>query len=292
MTTLAILATAFLLGMVHGITPDEHTWPITFSYAVGSYSWKGGIRAGLLFSLAFTVQRSIMCEIAYFFMNSVMRVLNAGWFNFAIYIVVGAVMTGSGIFILRRGRIWHLFHTHNMAHSEGGADPQSAPWWMPLIHGFIAGWGTGAFAILVYTALAPRMPNAWVAFLPGLFFGLGTMLMQMLVGGLFGQWMAKQKLNENARIYLARLMSGRVLAWGGIGFTFVGMSGLIFPAIGDYQISTGIKIHNLDQLGLGFFLAVILLFSVAAISFILSMKEVAALGDRAPAPETGDGHDL
>ncbi|HVB64913.1 MAG TPA: DUF2946 family protein, partial [Nitrolancea sp.] len=32
------LLTALLLGMLHGVTPDEHTWPITFSYAVGSYS--------------------------------------------------------------------------------------------------------------------------------------------------------------------------------------------------------------------------------------------------------------
>src|SRR5204863_7466007 len=34
----ADLLTAFLLGLVHGITPDEHTWPITFSYAIGAYS--------------------------------------------------------------------------------------------------------------------------------------------------------------------------------------------------------------------------------------------------------------
>src|SRR6266540_6789318 len=24
------------LGMLHGVIPDEHTWPITFSYSVGS----------------------------------------------------------------------------------------------------------------------------------------------------------------------------------------------------------------------------------------------------------------
>ncbi|MDE2274517.1 MAG: hypothetical protein KGL00_10010, partial [Gammaproteobacteria bacterium] len=46
------LLTAFFLGLIHGITPDEHTWPITFSYSVGSYSSRGGMRAGLLFSLA------------------------------------------------------------------------------------------------------------------------------------------------------------------------------------------------------------------------------------------------
>ena len=39
------LATSFLLGIVHGVTPDEHTWPITFSYAVGGYSTRRGGRA-------------------------------------------------------------------------------------------------------------------------------------------------------------------------------------------------------------------------------------------------------
>ncbi|MEM3855829.1 MAG: hypothetical protein QW298_01525, partial [Candidatus Micrarchaeaceae archaeon] len=56
---------ALLLGFVHGITPDEHTWPITFSYAVGSYSTKGGAKAGLIFSTGFTIQRAVLSEVAY-----------------------------------------------------------------------------------------------------------------------------------------------------------------------------------------------------------------------------------
>ncbi len=290
MTVVAILATAFLLGMVHGITPDEHTWPITFSYSVGSYSWKGGMRAGLLFSLAFTLQRSIASELAFLFVKPVMALMGADWFNYSVYIIVGTVMAGSGIYILRRGKIWHLLHTHNMLHSEGAADPQSAPWWMPLVHGFIAGWGTGAFAILVYTALAPHMPNAWVGFVPGMFFGLGTMVMQVLVGGLFGQWMAKRKFSENARVMIARLMSGRVLTWGGFSFALVGLLGLIFPVIGDLQISTGIKVHNLAHLGVGFFLAVVMLFGVAAVAFFKSIHDVTAMGVNVPAPGTAADH--
>ncbi|MFP3297134.1 MAG: hypothetical protein RXN78_06055, partial [Vulcanisaeta sp.] len=53
-----ILIVSLFLGMLHGITPDEHTWPITFSYAVGEYSTRGGIKAGFLFSLGFTIQRA------------------------------------------------------------------------------------------------------------------------------------------------------------------------------------------------------------------------------------------
>ncbi|MEM1724680.1 MAG: hypothetical protein QXW71_02755, partial [Thermoplasmata archaeon] len=60
-----ILIISFFLGLLHGITPDEHTWPITFSYAVGSYSTKGGMKAGFLFSLGFTLQRSFLTFLGY-----------------------------------------------------------------------------------------------------------------------------------------------------------------------------------------------------------------------------------
>lgn len=60
-----ILIVSLFLGMLHGITPDEHTWPITFSYAVGEYSTKGGMKAGFLFSLGFTIQRAFLTTLGY-----------------------------------------------------------------------------------------------------------------------------------------------------------------------------------------------------------------------------------
>jgi hypothetical protein len=48
-STTVDLLTAFLLGLVHGITPDEHTWSITFSYAVGGYSTCEGCVQGCSF---------------------------------------------------------------------------------------------------------------------------------------------------------------------------------------------------------------------------------------------------
>ena len=288
-----ILATALLLGFVHGITPDEHTWPITFSYAVGSYSWKGGMRAGFLFSLTFTLQRAIMCEIAYFAINSIKVVIENDLYNSLVYIIVGLIMAGSGVYIMQKGKIWHMFHSHKMLHSQGGANPQTAPWWMPMVHGFVAGWGTGAFAIMLYTTLAPNMGSPWLAFLPGIAFGIGTMVMQMLIGSIFGQWMARRKLSENARILLARLMSGRTLTWGGAGFMLVGGLEIIFPKLSGIQFNTGIKVHNLAHLGDGFFLAVILLFSVAAYSFFKSMRDIqhgAVLPEIDPKPDCGHQH--
>src|SRR4051794_29753846 len=94
------LTTAFLLGIIHGITPDEHTWPITFSYAVGGYSTWRGLRAGAIFSLAFTVQQAVASELAHLGL--------AHWFTFPrldeiVYVVVGVVMVLAGGFIVGRG---------------------------------------------------------------------------------------------------------------------------------------------------------------------------------------------
>ena len=104
--TLAVnLLTAFLLGLVHGITPDEHTWPITFSYAIGSYSTRRGLRVGMIFSLAFAAQQALVSELAYLGL--------AGWFVFehhedVIYLVVGALMVAAGLYVTGRGALPHL----------------------------------------------------------------------------------------------------------------------------------------------------------------------------------------
>ena len=60
-----ILVIALVLGIMHGATPDEHTWPITFSYAIGSYSTRKGMKAGFAFSAGFTVQRAILTTLGF-----------------------------------------------------------------------------------------------------------------------------------------------------------------------------------------------------------------------------------
>ncbi|EQD60544.1 conserved hypothetical protein, membrane, partial [mine drainage metagenome] len=160
MSLLLALPTAFLLGMTHGITPDEHTWPITFSYSVGSYSSRGGRQAGFLFSAAFTLQRAIASELAFLALSAFQ--FSPRW-EYIVYLVVGSVMVASGLYILRRGKVIHLGHVHGpVPESEDSKSPRSLPPYMPLVHGFIAGWGVGAFALIVYTVLAPAMSSAWI----------------------------------------------------------------------------------------------------------------------------------
>jgi hypothetical protein len=297
LTLLLVFPTAFLLGIVHGITPDEHTWPITFSYSVGSYSSRGGRRAGFLFSAAFTLQRAIASELAYLALAS-FTMLDT-W-NYVVYVVVGAVMAASGVYILKRGRVVHLAHVHILPNHEHPADHEhrgvlhtgpiqvpaqptadgnAMPWFMPLVHGFIAGWGVGAFAVIIYTVLAPSMPSAALGWVPGALFGLGTMAMQVLLGSLFGAWMARRRLSESAKALVARLVSGRTLAGGGLAFVAAGIAGLLWPtALDRFGIETPLLVHNLHTLGVGFILAVPVLFGVAAWAFTSALREVGREG--------------
>ena len=187
MAVWAVLGTAFLLGMIHGVTPDEHTWPITFSYAVGGYSSRAGMRSALLFSLTFMVQRAIASELAYLALARYLSLGSAT--DYVIYVVVGVAMVGAARYI-HGGRLpWHLDlhihprrrsttpvaptgHAHHHAgpvhvHPHGNVPVAAAGhWssdscpecaepnlrdprpWMPALHGFIAGWGVGAFATI------------------------------------------------------------------------------------------------------------------------------------------------
>jgi sulfite exporter TauE/SafE len=264
-TLAADLLTAFLLGLVHGITPDEHTWPITFSYAVGSYSTWRGLRAGLIFSLAFTVQQAVASELAHLGL--------AGWFIGAgfdqiVYVVVGLVMVAGGLFVTGRGVLPHL-HLPGFARIERGQhEPRELRPWMPAVHGFIAGWGLDAFSAIIYTTLAPAMPSAATGWLPGLFFGIGTLCVQGAAGAAFGLWAARRGLPPQAIRSIALTTAARTLLWGGIAFTLFGLFALAFPGTADVEIATPVRIHNLDRLGLPFLLVVFTVIGVGMTSFV------------------------
>ncbi|OBS09661.1 hypothetical protein [Acidihalobacter prosperus] len=245
------LMTAFMLGIVHGITPDEHTWPITYSYAIGGYSSRRGLVAGLSFSLAFTAQRALASELAYLALDR--------WFdasahlNYIVYLVVGAAMWLGGRYI-RGGRDLHLWRPRAGDPTALGADLRAPRPWMPLVHGFIAGWGVGAFALIIYTVLAPAMPGPALGWLPGALFGLGTTLVQAVSGALIGLVAQRIGLPADAIRRIALVTASRTLTWGGVVFVGGGLFGLLAPHWADASIATGLHIHNLAHLGLAFVL--------------------------------------
>ena len=256
------LLTAFLLGIVHGVTPDEHTWPITFAYAVGAYSTWRGMRAGLLFSAAFTLQRSIASELAW---AGLSHVFQAPGFAIGVDLVVGAVMIASAWFIASGKAAPHLHIGRAIPAGQSLHDPR---WWLPALHGFIAGWGFGAFAAILYGVMAPAMPNAWLGFAPGLAFGLGTMVTQIIIGGLVGAWAARAGLTPDNLRQIALTSAARTLKWGGAGLMLVGILAIFAPQWADVHWVTGLHIHNMHTITLPMILLIIVIFVVGLGGFL------------------------
>ena len=279
------LLLSFLLGILHGITPDEHTWPITFSYAVGSYSTKKGAEVGLIFSSGFTIQRAIMSEVFYLIFNyalgGISNILESAAFFALIYILVGFFMALAGHYIKYGRWIPHLnfdrligkrldkrFKHHSTDFYAKNVSPL-----MALVHGLIAGFGMGAFALITFTVIAPNMPSVYLGFMPGLFYGLGTMAMQIIFGATFGASMLKiKKLTSNGLEFLAHFMSAYVLLYGGIAFMLAGVLSFVFPALLSIGVPTGIPVYNLDSFNLGFVLVIMTVGIIGLIAYLKGIK--------------------
>ncbi len=277
MTPFIALIYSFLFGLLHGILPDEHTWPITFSYAIGGASGREGMKAGLYFSAAFTLQRAIISELAYLALAPFLLEPSV---NAIVYIVVGIAMCVAGAIVLRRNRYLHVHlfgHCHGEAcemeqtgriftkqHEKPAGRVMIPPVRWAVIHGFIAGFGFGGFSIFVNTVAAPAMKNSWAGFLPGLVFGLGTMVMLVLVGGVFGaslRWLRGLTEEEIKRI--GSQTAGRTLFFGGI----------LFGAAG------GAALAGLDRrlpVDPGYAVIALFMTAIAIPAFIYSLKEVLA----------------
>lgn len=268
-----VLLTALLLGLVHGITPDEHTWPITFSYAIGGYSTKAGLRAGLLFSLAFTAQRALGSQLAWLGLSHWMSLPKL---DNTLYIVIGLLMLGGGVLMARQHQTvhLHLFGSSGLPNQQHPPSQRAQRWvaWMPAVHGFVAGWGFGAFALILYTTLAPAMPSAAWGWVPGALFGIGTTLVQASAGALFGRMAAQRRLTPEAIRSIALTTATRTLFWGGVAYAAAGIFGLVFPLWADFSLDTGVQVHNLAHLGIPFLLAVGVVLGVGVSSLILETR--------------------
>jgi hypothetical protein len=278
MAPLAALTYSFLFGLLHGILPDEHTWPITFSYAIGGASGKEGIKAGLYFSSAFTAQRMIISELACLALAPFMA---SPTLNRTVYIAVGIVMSAAGAIVLRHNRSPHIHllgHHHEEArkaemtsevlgrsHSEPSAPavmPPPVRW--TLIHGFIAGFGFGGFALFVNTVAAPAMPP-WLGFMPGLMFGLGTMAVLAVLGGLFGASLRRaSSLTEQEIKLIGAQTGGRTLFYGG----------LLFVAGGAFALA---RLDRYSPIDTGYALIAIFTVAIALPAFVYSFRSTLAL---------------
>jgi sulfite exporter TauE/SafE len=277
MTPLAALTYSFFFGLLHGILPDEHTWPITFSYAIGGASGRAGIKSSLYFALAFTLQRMLVSELAYL---ALAPFLLSPTINGVVYIAVGATMAVAGAIVLRQNRYLHLHllgHHHDQAskiettgqalttrHMPMATPPRVPPTRWTLIHGFIAGFGFGGFSLFVNTVAAPAMGSAWLGFLPGLAFGLGTAATLVMVGGLFGaslRWWHALTEAEIRRIGVQT--GGRTLFFGGFLFVIAGVVNLL-------GLDRNIPLDS------GYLLVGSFMIGIALPAFVYSLRQVLA----------------
>jgi sulfite exporter TauE/SafE len=233
---IALLVYCFFFGLLHGILPDEHTWPITFSYAIGSGSGWQGMRAGIYFAAAFTLQRMLMSELSCLALAPFLRSPEVNSF---VYVIAGGVMSLAGWILLRHGRYGHfhlLGHHHDTPEEMEGtsavltrhhaniAPAQALPVRWTLVHGFVAGFGLGGFALFVNTVAAPAMPSAWLGFLPGLLFGLGTMVTLAAVSAAFAFGLRRMSgLKEQDVLRFGSRAGARVLLAGGFLFMVAGL---------------------------------------------------------------------
>ena len=269
LTLSTILLFSYILGLLHGATPDEHTWPITFSYAIGKYSTKKGMKAGFLFSLGFTIQRAFLTTLGFLGLAAIYKEYNL---DGPVYFIVGIVMAIAGSYILH-GRYIHLPIDRLLGRNEN-EDIRDVPLKMTIVHGLIAGFGFGAYATIITFILAPQVPGLIYAPLPGLMFGLGTMTMQIIFGGMFANIMKLKKLNEDEMRIIAGKSAGRTLYYGGLAFVIVGLLIIAFPIIDNFSISTGNPIPNLDAINIGFLLVVSVVGLIGISSIIMSFREV------------------
>ena len=289
-----LLVGCFALGMLHGTIPDEHTWPITFAYSIGTTTGRGGIRSGAWFSLAFTLQRALMSMIVYL---ALAAAIGLWGFNLAtqdaavngpVYIAVGIAMAVAGYLILS-DRIPHFHPLMRVSENDlarhrtpGGraARPDGGvPTHWCVIHGFISGFGTdsGILSTWIYLLTLPFLVShgLWeVGWLPGALFGLGTFLVLMFVGFFFGETLQiAKRVGPNRIAQFGRLVGARTLLLGGIAF-------IVFGPI----YWTGWYNSNV-AFDAGSFIVILILIGMAVPTMVYTWREVQKLPRHFP----GDG---
>jgi hypothetical protein len=226
------------------------------------------MKAGFLFSAGFTAQRALLTTLGYIGLAAIYKEYNL---DGPVYVIVGFVMAIAGSYILK-GRYLHLPIDALM--KRGSYEiPKDVPLRMTVVHGLIAGFGFGAYASIITFVLTPQLPSVIYSPLPGLMFGIGTMIIQIIFGAIFGNILRAKRASEEQITYVARKSAGRVLYYGGLVFMVVGALIIALSQIDNFAISTGISIPNLDAIDVGSLLVVMTVGLIGLLSIIKSFRE-------------------
>jgi len=155
----------FIIGIVHGLKPDEHTWPITVSYGIMQRNVRGaiastGVFAGAL-TLVWTSLSALTGQLLSFFQDYDLDPI--------VDVIVGLTMIGvAAVFLVKdKGKA-----------ADKGDNPDYKLIW---IHGLAAAFGGDFIVVLLLTVALSTIVSVNLTFLIGLLFGIGSWMAQSVV---------------------------------------------------------------------------------------------------------------
>jgi len=126
-------------------------------------------------------------------------------------------------------------------------------------------WVWVALAASLPVSARPAMPTPWLGFMPGLVFGLGTMLVLAVIGVLFGSFLRwARTLTEQQITRIGTETGARTLFYGG----------LLFIIFGGAIILGSTKLLPVDE---DHFLIIFFMVGIAAPAFIYSYRRALAV---------------
>ncbi|MEL9991010.1 MAG: hypothetical protein QXP98_09580 [Thermoproteus sp.] len=158
-----ILPIALLaIGVVHGLKPDEHTWPITISYAMMQKDAKRAVLTTMTFTGALTLVWTAMSALVGLLPSSLFE----GVYDWLVDVLVGLTMvTIAGLYLRKE-------HEGD----SGGAAPDYKAIW---IHGVGAAFGGDFFVVLLLALSIKAISQTFPLALVGFLFGFGSFLGQL-----------------------------------------------------------------------------------------------------------------
>lgn len=196
------LLSIFVLGLIHGLTPDEHTWPVIFAYVLSQRKWTEGILAAIFFVLPATMVWGLIAGISGFLGSVIWQ----KGYETHVQILLGALMIIFGFYIFRFLKFPHLHREHTSRERFRTMNLLQLS-----VFGLILGIGPCLPVLMMY-AFAAELHSSFLGALSGILFGFGTMITLSFIAGITGG--ALNLVEEKSRKNLSKIcaqISGVIL---------------------------------------------------------------------------------
>lgn len=203
---MSIFISVFILGLVHGLTPCEHTWPILFAFTIGVRKTMKGILAAVILALSATIPWIIIGGLCGYFGLIIWKES----YEIYVHLVLGMLMIIFGLYILRFFKMPHL-HLGGCCEKK----PKKLSLKQLPIYGLILGFGPCVPTLMMYT-YAANLHNTILGGVSGLLFGLGTMVSLVIIGGILGKSLqfTEKKTRKDFSKLCTQISAGILIIFG------------------------------------------------------------------------------